>query len=246
MPWAKVDDGWWCHPKVMGLPLAARGLWVSALSWSCQQREPVVPVTFLAMVGASDDDALALVDAGLWERATVGYEFHDWADYQVKSLSEKRAEAGRKGGLSRPNASKSEANGQATPKQTEANVDLLEVANGQAGTHPFPSLPIPKDTRGGSKVNGHHPAFDAWWAMYPRKQARLAAAGAYTKATKRGADPALLTERLARQVKLWQRDQTPSDKIPHGATWLNGERYNDEDLARPPAALNLGPNTDVC
>lgn len=134
MSWAKVDDGWWCHPKVMALPLAARGLWVSALSWSCAQRRSVVPPSFLAMVGASGEDAEALIDAGLWIETANGWEIHDWSEYQEQSLSEKRAEAGRKGGLSRGKASKPEAK----PKQADSNVE----ATGQAGTHPVPSLPI--------------------------------------------------------------------------------------------------------
>jgi len=132
--WAKVDDGWWCHPKVMALPLAARGLWVSALSWSCAQRRSVVPPSFLAMVGGSDEDAEALIDAGLWIETANGWEIHDWSEYQEQSLSEKRAEAGRKGGLSRGKASKPEAK----PKQADSN----DEATGQAGTHPVPSLPI--------------------------------------------------------------------------------------------------------
>ena len=134
MSWAKVDDGWWCHPKVMGLPLAARGLWVSALSWSCAQRKSVVPPSFLAMVGATDDDAEALADAGLWiDLMGNGWEIHDWSEYQEQSLSEKRAEAGRKGGLSRGKGSKPEAK----PKQSDSNAE----ATSQAGTQPVPSLP---------------------------------------------------------------------------------------------------------
>jgi hypothetical protein len=133
--WAKVDDGWWCHPKVMGLPLAARGLWVSALSWSCAQRRPVVPPSFLAMIGATTEDADALLDAGLWIDRADGWEIHDWSEYQEMSLREKRAEAGRKGGLTRGNASKSEANVKQDASKSEAKP--------QAGALPVPSLPVP-------------------------------------------------------------------------------------------------------
>lgn len=105
--WAKVDDQWWCHPKVMGLTVGARGLWISALSWSCMRRDPVVPAPFLGMVAAEAPQAEELVAAGLWVVTEHGWRIHDWAEYQELSISEKRAEAGRKGG----SASKHEANG---------------------------------------------------------------------------------------------------------------------------------------
>lgn len=130
MAWAKVDDGWWCHPKVMGLGLAARGLWVSALSWSCAQRRDVVPASFVAMVGGSNDEANALADAGLWVADGGGWRIHDWAQYQELSISEKRAEAGAKGGKrsgeARRRAKQTEATAEQEPKQV-----------------PIPSQPIP-------------------------------------------------------------------------------------------------------
>ena len=133
MSWAKVDDGWWCHPKVMALPLSARGLWISALSWSCAQRKAVVPCSFLSVVGGTEQDAEDLISAGLWVEQPHGWEIHDWSEYQEQSLSEKRAEAGRKGGLSRGKGSKPEAK----PKQSDSNAE----ATSQAGTQPVPSLP---------------------------------------------------------------------------------------------------------
>jgi hypothetical protein len=139
MAWARVDDAWWSHPKVMGLSLAARGLWISALSWSCHQRKPIVPRSFLAMVGGSEDIAAELVGAGLWEPSADGWAICSWAEYQDRSLSEKRAEAGRKGGQRKQTASKPEANAQAN--------GCLDEANGQAGpSHPIPTQPIPSSS----------------------------------------------------------------------------------------------------
>jgi hypothetical protein len=137
--WARVDDGWWCHPKVMGLGLAARGLWVSSLSWSCHQRKPVVPWTLLAMLGADETHAAELVDAGLWKPCGDGWEIHAWAEYQDLSTSEKRALAGAKGGKASGAARRSKA------KQTDAVTsgnDEASEASAEAG--PFPSQPIQK------------------------------------------------------------------------------------------------------
>lgn len=137
--WAKVDDGFWCHPKVIGLPLAACGLWVRALSWSCAQRLETVPESFVRMVGATDDDAAALVEAGLWIASEDGYQIHNWTEYQTLTVSERRAEAGRKGGLvSGQKRSKPQAN----PKQTASKNVLLTKQTHEAGTHPVPSRPV--------------------------------------------------------------------------------------------------------
>lgn len=129
--WAKVDDGWWCHPKVMGLSLAARGLWVSALSWSCQQRRADVPTSFLGMIGAPFELADEIASAGLWIATDEGWRFHDWDDYQ--GISAKRAEAGRKGGVASGAARRSKA------EAKEANVRFASKQRGEAG----PSRPDP-------------------------------------------------------------------------------------------------------
>lgn len=123
----------------MGLSLTARGLWVSALSWSCAQRRAIVPPQYLSMIGADDTVAAELVAAGLWLDHPEGWQIHDWSEYQEQSLSEKRAAAGRKGG----EAKARKAVDQPKRKQTSSKPDLPEVANGLAGTHPFPSLPVP-------------------------------------------------------------------------------------------------------
>lgn len=123
-----MDDGWWSHPKVIGLPLAARGLWISALSWSCHQRTDEVPKAALPMFGANQDEATHLVEVGLWKDVGSVYLIHDWHQYQDLSLSEKRAIAGAKGGR----------------KSGEARRRTKTEANDEPGTHPIPSQPNPE------------------------------------------------------------------------------------------------------
>lgn len=136
--WAKVDDGWWCHPKVIGLSLEASGLWVRALSWSCAQRLDLVPEAFVTMVGGTADTASELVEAGLWITDREGWRIHDWHEYQTLTVSERRAEAGRKGGIvSGQKRSKAEANA----KQTRSKHGLLTKQTHEAGTRPDPTRP---------------------------------------------------------------------------------------------------------
>lgn len=82
--WFKVDDGFWCHPKVLSCPPAALALWVRAGSWSAAQlTDGRVPRSALAMLGGKPATAAALVTAGLWAvDGADGWRFHGWEDYQ--------------------------------------------------------------------------------------------------------------------------------------------------------------------
>lgn len=95
MTWFKVDDGFWSHPKTVGLSDSAVALWVRAGAYACQHlTDGVIAVPVLRMVG--DKDAAAeLVTAGLWDETAGGYVFHDWAEYQETSetVKERRASA---------------------------------------------------------------------------------------------------------------------------------------------------------
>jgi hypothetical protein len=94
------------------------------------------------MVGATPADAAGLVDAGLWLSVGDGWEIHDWAEYQDLSTSERRAEAGRKGGKRSGEARRSKA--KQTPGLTSGNDEANRSqgeANAEAGTHPFPTHP---------------------------------------------------------------------------------------------------------
>jgi hypothetical protein len=71
------------------------------------------------------------------------------------------------------------------------------------------------------------PEFEEFWSAYPRKDGKAAARKAWPKASKR-----LEPERLAAAARywtgLWERAGLTKQFIPHAATWLNGERWDDE------------------
>jgi hypothetical protein len=202
--WGRVDDGWWCHPKVLPLSNAACGVWIKVLSWSCAQRSSFVPEYLLPLVQGSKAEANELVGTGLWREVDEGWEIHDWASYQDLSLSERRAEAGRKGGVASGESRRE-------TKQTEATVE--------AGTHPIPSHPIPSVEPTG---------FPDFWSLYPRKTGKQAARTAWVKAL-RVAEAADITAALAAQVPLFPAMvKRGGDFRPHPATWLNEHRWLDE------------------
>jgi hypothetical protein len=128
MTWFKVDDSFYDHPKMFDAPDCAVALWTRAGSWSARNlTEGFVPAGLPARLCGDPDTAVAdLLRRGVWLRASGGYRFHDWLQWQpskehVEDLRRKRAEAGRKGGLakaSKQNASKSQASAKRVAKQT--------------------------------------------------------------------------------------------------------------------------------
>ncbi|WP_329405486.1 hypothetical protein OG563_26860 [Nocardia vinacea] len=67
------------------------------------------------------------------------------------------------------------------------------------------------------------PRFATWWAVWPRKQARAAAAKAFPGALRKIEFDALMAA-----TRRYVEDPNREDAYtPHGATWLNGERWSD-------------------
>jgi hypothetical protein len=78
---------------------------------------------------------------------------------------------------------------------------------------------------------GPSKGFDQFWAEYPKKAAKLDAARAFMRAVHGGTPPEALIEGAKRFAFLCRRERTERQYIPHPATWLNGGRWEDEDLA---------------
>jgi len=81
--------------------------------------------------------------------------------------------------------------------------------------------------------------FAAFYAAYPRKVGKGNARKAFAAAVKRGAKPADLVAASAAHRDNWARCRTEMRFIPHPASWLNGERYDDE-LPAPSALRPTG------
>jgi hypothetical protein len=103
-----------------------------------------------------------------------------------------------------------------------ARVDQRLTANGLRPT---------RNGIGASSGSGTPPptdTFEAFWGLYPRKVAKAAAEGAWTKAMQYTAAADILVG-LRRQIpELTTRE---SKYVPHPATWLNQSRWKDEPTA---------------
>lgn len=91
MPWFKVDDQFWSHPKVVELSAEAVSLWVRAGSYSAQHlTDGAVTYGIIRMLAADRDAATELTNAGLWDqRDSRTWTFHDWEDYQPDAIASK-------------------------------------------------------------------------------------------------------------------------------------------------------------
>ena len=133
----------------------------------------------------------------------------------MTELSQKRAEAGSKGGKqTQANASKA--------KQDEANQANADIKIKNKNKSIDKDIDI-------NTLDG----FDAFWTAYPRKTGKGEARKAWAKIRPN----AELIQQILDAVK-WQSqsDQWKKEKgqyIPYPATWLNQQRWEDEGIVVP-------------
>jgi hypothetical protein len=73
--------------------------------------------------------------------------------------------------------------------------------------------------------------FDEFWQLYPRKIAKANARKAWQKLS---AEQQLMAAKaINTHCQYWKAKETELEFIPHAATWLNGERYEDELVIEP-------------
>jgi hypothetical protein len=113
--------------------------------------------------------------------------------------------------------------------------------------YPTPFSPLPcveRDSGEKDSVNrrtstlaeggkGSENGFDAFWRVYPRRVGKAAARKAWLKAT-RVATPEEIIAGAERAARSWEAAHTSLQYVPHPATWLNAERWTDEDRAIAP------------
>ena len=68
--------------------------------------------------------------------------------------------------------------------------------------------------------------FAEFWNSYPRKVAKKEAEKAWLKMPADAQEKALAA--IPVHIKYWEQTDTEKTFIPHPATWLRGERYEDE------------------
>ncbi|MHB9862149.1 hypothetical protein [Streptomyces sp. YIM S03343] len=114
--------------------------------------------------------------------------------------------------------------------------ETTTVASEATTVGPFSSI-----TSASSSISSPEPTpataadpFDDFWAAYPKRVGKGTARRAWTAALKRGADPSAIVTAATKHADAWSRAGTERQWIPYPATWLNGERYDDDQLPTSP------------
>lgn len=104
--WAKLDDGFWAHPKVMGVGNVGAGIFARFLAYCGDHlTEGLVPAPVVGFIVGDDAAALEALErfamVQIQDSGSVlvpDYLEHNPTRAKVKADREQRAEAGRRGG----------------------------------------------------------------------------------------------------------------------------------------------------
>lgn len=224
MPWFKIDDGFHGHPKVFELSLEAVGIWTLAGSWCAKYlTDGAVTGKAIARLGGSPALCEELVAAGLWLVIPDGYQFKDWDDYQpLKDDVEAEREAARE----RMKAVRAKKKGVSPDVQANVQPNNTGTFGGTSEeVRVTPSLPIPSRPLTTTSTPGGEDEFAKWYAVYPKKKAKGQARTAF-KAARKKTDMETLMNGVLRFAA--ESKGTDQQYLAYPATWLNGERWDDE------------------
>lgn len=150
MSWAKFDDRFPSHKKIMRLSAEAFRLFVTAVCFACEhgtngavdrailQGLPNVPR------GAKLRSVITeLEESGCWEKTDVGWQIHDFLQWNpdaetVEAQRGKRSASGKLGGM---RSAESKANAKQLAKQTLEQTAGKTEAGSQAESNPVPVPP---------------------------------------------------------------------------------------------------------
>ncbi|MGZ4519745.1 MAG: hypothetical protein ACXVXW_04920 [Mycobacteriaceae bacterium] len=271
MAWFKTDDQLPDHRKARAVrkshPSKRRdvspfGIWVLAGAWS---NDGFVPLEILE---DWDDDAEALADrlvsAGLWHpterEGEPGYVFHDWHDQNPAKDDNDPSSTGTFGNHVRWHVQRKVVVPDCRHCPTEPDEvsaddrpDIAPMIAPDSETHRAESLPsrpdpIPDPTRPDRTTSSDESdhaldRFDEFWDTYGHKVGRKKSEVAYRAALKKSGvtDDLLIT--AAAQYVAWCRETNTYLKNP--LTWLHGEHWTDERVARSQPLNNVQQHLDL-
>jgi uncharacterized protein YdaU (DUF1376 family) len=166
-------------------------------------------------------EAVDVVLGEFFEETDAGYR-NQRCDEEIASAAAKREKASQ-------SARKRWDNADAEPPQADDDANALPSQSAPNAPNPNPN-PNPKlETRKARVQFRELNGFEIFWKLYPRKTGKGAARRAYDVAWKKTDEEGIFAaaERYAAS--------NPDPKFtPHPATWLNQERWLDEELQPKP------------
>lgn len=206
--------------------------------------------------------AVRLVEVGLWEKREDGWQIHDWDHYIDPSLDRMNAvhspEFGPMNAVHSPNGHLVPAGSLAdkatgTPVKS-ATCDSAGASGERDETQmlgcvsvvPVSRVLSPKtkrQTRNKKHTHVTDERFEAFWKLYPRKDAKQDAVVAWTALQPDDALVAKLMAALREQLTWPDRIKENYRYFPHACRWLKKSRWDDE--RRTPAVTDRRGIQDV-
>ena len=247
----RLHDGMPDHPKVVGLSHAAFRLYVESICWSGRHlTDGVVPAAAMRRMGGWAPASIKeLAAAGLLEiGGDAGWLIHDYTEHQrtadeVAQYRKAKKLAGVTGNHERWHLARS-------LRDPECDLCAIDDAS-RDGSHMRSHTPSDDDHEGDRKQHRKtspetetktneepkaldqcgsdgDPDFASFWAAYPRKIGKGQARKAWRAAVRgRRVEPKVIIATAERFRDTTRAARTEQRFIPHPATWLNGERYDD-------------------
>ena len=116
------------------------------------------------------------------------------------------------------------------------------TGNREQGNIPSTEVDETKPTTTKRKRHNYPPEFEQWWKLYPRHVGKPDALKAWKQADVTEADLNTLTRDHAHA---WREAGTDTNFIPHPATWLRREGWNDEPAKPTAHSAHAKPRTDL-
>jgi hypothetical protein len=241
--WFKIDDGFSDHRKVIALQQSkhwkgALALWTLAGSWCSRHlSDGFVPAPVVTRLGASPQEAGALVAVGLWTEAEGGYQFHGWDEHNP---SREHVEAKRAAQRERVTRHREKRAGNASCNALQQNHE--SVSN--AIVTPPPTRPDPDPIPIGVAAQHQQPPHsdfgrfeERFWRVFVEWFTRHRG-GQHPSRTKHVHDVALAVWRQATD------DGIDPEQYAHALCDLYWQQDWPRDLANRPSARNFFDQLD--
>jgi len=222
MPWFKLDDKGWCHPKVMAVGNRAFGAWCRAGQWASQQMsDGFVTRSICHAIDQAPSVWRALVEAGLLHPCEGGYVIHDYLVYnpsREECIAKQAAqrEGGRSGARARWDRSTHGSTYRSTHRSTNGLPHDQPMTKKMPRPDPYRSL----SSRGGKPDDASPSVPDAESASPPPDSDRSRRAWQLWKSTylgskKRKYGPYVSSDRCASAIaKVAERARQSAAEVP--------------------------------
>lgn len=157
MAWARLDDGWHDHPKIIEAGWEAAGFWVACLTSAYRARRTtdhpgVIPAAVVVRLAGGKATAKRLTKRLhavrlLDDETSEGWPIHDFEDYLPKYDTEQAKAAGARGGSARAAKQTASKPLSEPPDGTEAVGQANSSTRASARRNPVPT-PKPEEPSG--------------------------------------------------------------------------------------------------